>query len=313
MGLKPVGTPNPNSLLESSRVLVYPSNTTVANEIPLYIKFTCTEYSSLTLARAGGVINVGGYGNVKAQIAVPMSTKFTSQTAMRYKQEENPNSIPLLQTFTDEKVKAAWDKLVGFAEPVLKNLPKKFLEAAEGVAGQFNQLIDSDYNELILQSGSKRSFVIQLYLPCLNDEDSARAGEITRAFEALALPTTLSAGLGLAGFQYFFHPPMWFIGVGALDSIKNDIDWSSQPQASVLTNVAVNRVAIDSSSFTAIDGSIKPIAYSISLNFTEIEAAVRAQQTLSGGGSPTSFQILNRSSVAGDSLNAIGFGPRGGI
>jgi hypothetical protein len=313
MGLKPVGIPNPNSLVESSRVLVYPSNTTVANEIPLYIKFTCTEYSSLALSRAGGIINTGGYGNVKAQIAVPMSTKFTSQTAMRYKQEENPNSIPLLQSYTEDLINKGLEKLEGIVAPILKNIPAKYLKGAGKIGGQFNQLIDSDYNELILQSGSKRSFVIQLYLPCLNDEDSARAGEITRAFEALALPTTFSFGVGsLAGFQFFFHPPMWFIGVGALDSIQNDIDWSSQPQASVLTNVAVNRVAIDSSSFTAIDGSIKPIAYSISLNFTEIEAAVRAQKTLIGAGSPTSFEILNRSSVGGDSLG-LGFGPRGGI
>jgi hypothetical protein len=84
---------------------------------------------------------------------------------------------------------------------------------------------------------------------------------------------------------------MWFIAAGALDDIKNDIEWTSQPQASVLTNIAVSRTAIDASSFTALDGNIKPVAYSVTLNFVEIEAAVR---TPSVGGN-TSFGIKNRS------------------
>ena len=86
---------NPISLSESKQILVFPSDSSVASEIPLYLKFNCVEYSQNGLFRAGAVVNVGGYGNVKAVIAVPMPSKLTTQTAMRYKQEENPNVIPI--------------------------------------------------------------------------------------------------------------------------------------------------------------------------------------------------------------------------
>ena len=291
---------NPLSMSESKQILVFPSDSSVASEIPLYLKFNCVEYSQNGLFRAGAVVNVGGYGNVKAVIAVPMPSKLTTQTAMRYKQEENPNVIPIGNEAIAEGLKKLAEKqlpklmkLVAGNSKLAKLIGIGSAIGAKQTIQQFSQLIDSDFHETTLQSGSKRSFQVQLYMPCLNADDSKRASQIISAFEALALPTTLGesiAGSAL-GFQYFFHPPMWFIAAGALDDIKNDIEWTSQPQASVLTNIAVSRTAIDASSFTALDGNIKPVAYSVTLNFVEIEAAVR---TPSVGGN-TSFGIKNRS------------------
>ena len=300
MGLSKSWGVNPFSMSESKRSLVFPSSSSVASEIPLYLKFNCVEYSQNGLARAGGIMNIGGYGNVKAHIAVPMPAKLTTQTAMRYKQDDNPNVHPvgnaLIGKGIDKLKKQLLDKVAGAATKSKAVAGLVGISEKIGVAQsfqQFSQLIDSDFHETILQSGSKRSFQIQLYMPCLNREDSDRAAEIISAFESLALPTSLGQSLaGTAfGFQYFFHPPMWFLGVGALDDIKNDMNWTSQPQASVLTNIAVNRTAIDATAFTALDGDIKPIAYSVTLNFVEIEAAVR----VTNGGGPTSLTISNRS------------------
>lgn len=291
---------NPLSMSESKQILVFPSDSSVASEIPLYLKFNCVEYSQNGLFRAGAVVNVGGYGNVKAVIAVPMPSKLTTQTAMRYKQEENPNVIPIGNAIISDGIKKIIEKQIPKVLGAAGRSPAfaKAIGIAKGVGlaqtiQQFSQLIDSDFHETTLQSGSKRSFQVQLYMPCLNADDSKRASQIISAFEALALPTTLGESIGgtALGFQYFFHPPMWFIAAGALDDIKNDIEWTSQPQASVLTNIAVSRTAIDASSFTALDGNIKPVAYSVTLNFVEIEAAVR---TPSVGGN-TSFGIKNRS------------------
>jgi hypothetical protein len=291
---------NPLSFAEQKQILVFPSSTSVASEIPLYLKFNCVEYSQNGLLRAGAIVNAGGYGNVKAMIAVPMPSKLTTQTAMRYKQEDNPNVHQIGNELIGEALEkakaAALARALAVAgsskaASVLANLLPGGLQSAQ----QFSQLIDSDFHETILQSGSKRSFQVQLYMPCLNADDSKKAAEIVRAFEALSLPTTLGESIaGSAfGFQFFFHPPMWFISAGSLDSIKNDIDWTSQPQASVLTNIAVTRTAIDASSFTALDITIKPVAYSVTLNFVEIEAAVRTSRPVPGGA--TSFNIRNRS------------------
>jgi hypothetical protein len=306
MGLSKTFGVNPLSFSEKKKILVFP--TSISDQIPLYLKFNCVEYSQNGLFRAGSVVNAGGYGNVKAVIAVPMPSKLTTQTAMRYKQEENPNVIPsgniLLREGSDKLGKLGNSgllKLAGISDA--KSIAAGAVSAIGSAAMQKSQMIDSDFHETILQSGSKRSFQVQLYMPCLNAADSIAAAEIISAFEALALPTSFGETIGGTnlGFQFFFHPPMWFISAGALDDIKSDRSWTSQPQASVLTNVAVLRTAIDASSFTALDGNIKPVAYSVTLNFVEIEAAIRTPSV--GGG--TSFTIKNRSAAANQGQSAL--------
>lgn len=102
------------------------------------------------------------------------------------------------------------------------------------------------------------------------------------------MSATSIPGLGFLGqaatVQLHFHPPMWHFGVTSLNSggLNTDMDWTSQPQMCVLTNVAVNRTAIDATSFTALDGNLKPLAYSITLNFQEIETAFRVANSTIG-------------------------------
>jgi len=309
-----IGMPNPTSYTEKTRSLIFPATPEIQNEIPLYLKLTAVEYSQNGLMRSGSVIQTsGGFGNVKAHIAVPVPTKLTTQTAMRYKNQENTTQVPIGDAWIKDKVSGAGKAITAKIEGIIarggsSSIVGKGLEIATGaLSAAFNQLIDSDFTETILESGSKRSFIISLYLPCLSEADSVAAANISRAFEALALPTMIGASvLGVPiGTLLTFHPPMWFFGVGGLNSVKNDIDWTSQPQASVLTNVAVNRVAIDSSSFSALDLNIKPVAYSITLNYTEIEPAYRATSGLS----ETSFEITNRSGGS----RGFGLGAKTGI
>lgn len=300
--------PNVTSMLEGSRTLIFPAESSVQKEIPLYLKLTCVEYSMSTLARSGGYNPDGGtvnVGNVKAYIYVPVPSKLISQTAMRYKQEENEEFMKgQLQKDAEEGLKLLGGKASTW---LTKYIPGAGRFAAYGqdairkLARTYSSLIDTDFTETILQSGSKRSFTVSLYLPCLNLDDSLAAAEIASAFESLALPTLMGVNVPIlnAGVQFHFHPPMWFFGIGPLLGTNTDIDWTSQPQASVLTNVAVSRTAIDASSFTALDGNIKPVAYSITLNFQEIETAFRAiDADILTGSKGTSFTIKNRSGAA---------------
>jgi hypothetical protein len=319
--LKPIGLTNPNTATEQpAKGLIFPASP-IQSEIPLYLSFVCVEYSQSALTRATGVrasisgTNLAGVSGVKARILVPYPTKFTTQTAMRYKNEENENIIPVGNVQLEKGAKALNDAATaagagsGAVSTAVNSITEfaNFLKAI-GAASTISTQLDSDFTETILQSGSKRSFQVQLYLPCLNSEDSIAAAKIASAFESLALPSVAAGNLniggstGKLGVQLFFHPPMWFLGVTTLGSIKNLGAWTSQPQASVLTNVAINRSAIDSPALNALnDGN--PFAYSITLNFQEIEAAVRIG---GGSGKETSFVITNRSGAASDtSLDAL--------
>jgi len=301
MSLSSIPLPNLPGYGEGSQSLVFPASS-IRSEIPIFLKFTCVEYGQNSLQRAGGIINSGGVGNVKAYIAVPFPSKFTTQTIMRYGQEENPSIIgantQALEQATKSFAEAAAKKAAGFfAGSKGLAIAGRAAGAAGKAVGSFGSLLDSDFTETILKSGSKRVFQVQLYLPCLNDADSNAAANITRAFEALALPSYVGINVGVAGIDLFFHPPMWFISAGRLDSIQNDFRWTSQPQASVLTNVAVNRIAIDAPALTALNTG-SPLAYSVTLNFQEIEASVRPV----GKG----FTILNRSAAGLSNTGSVG-------
>ena len=322
MGLHDQFAANFASFAENSKYLVFPSQPSILREIPLFLKFTCVEYSMNSLMRGGNTFrysgNAGG-GNVKAYINVPVPSKMVTQTAMRYKQDENElfSKSGIQQTLEQDFLPKITQKAGGLTKRVVDLLPfvspkwkAVLLESVNRTGRQFSQLIETDFTETILQSGSKRSFVISLYLPCLNLEDSEAAAQISRAFEALALPTMVKAavpGFDAFGAQLHFHPPMWFFSIGAMGS-DSDIDWTSQPQASVLTNVAVTRTPIDSTAFTALDLTIKPIGYSITLNFQEIETAFRRVSPLAGSG--TDFTILSRSAANFGSAATLGIKPK---
>ena len=312
MGFFDATVPNLTSLAEAEDTLIFPASSSIQKEIPLYLKMTCVEYSVAPLARRGGLAtdSTGGIGNAKAYIYVPVPSKLVTQTAMRYKQEENEL---IVQEGSEQKgfedlIQRRSETLVGNAiQPLLPAIAKPYANAiGKRIARSVSSMIDTDFTETILQSGSKRSFTISMYLPCLNLEDSLAAAKISRALEALALPTMDAVSFlgGYAGIQMHFHPPMWFFGIGRLQGTRTDVDWTSQPQASVLTNVAVTRTAIDAPSFTALDGNIKPVAYSITLQFQEIETAFRIPST----GGPTSYKITNRSGAFVKGAGTLPFG-----
>jgi hypothetical protein len=313
MGFFDATVPNVTSLAEGEDTLIFPADSSIQKEIPLYLKMTCVEYSVAPLARKGGIStdSTAGIGNVKAYIYVPVPSKLVTQTAMRYKQEENELIVQQgseQQAFEEFIARKTVSVPSTALEPILPGVLKPYAPViAKRIARSVSSMIDTDFTETILQSGSKRGFTISMYLPCLNLADSLAAAKISRALEALALPTmdALSVLGGYAGVQMHFHPPMWFFGIGRLNGTRTDIDWTSQPQASVLTNVAVTRTAIDASSFTALDGNIKPVAYSITLQFQEIETAFRVP----GGEKQTSYRITNRSGAfAKGGLTTLPFG-----
>ncbi|WP_248785789.1 hypothetical protein, partial [Escherichia coli] len=68
--------------------------------------------------------------------------------------------------------------------------------AVENAVGNITgneSLIENDLMDAVFKnSGPSRTYEVRFNLPCLTVQDSMKAGEIIRAFEALSLPTARS-------------------------------------------------------------------------------------------------------------------------
>lgn len=291
---------NPLSIAESASTLIFPSERDVRGKIPLWMKFHCIEYVNSSIARAEAVpsvtgSSVPGLNKRKTSIMVPAPASFKSSTSLPYIAEElTPGSNIYERLYETLAPQGIQDVIKNAADAGLDALDA-ILDLTSQFAGTaFQQNIQTDLKELTFKggNGSYRSFDVRLYMPCLSVADSLVAGKIIQSFEALSLPTLIGA-LSLRT-THFFHPPLWIFGIGPLDSIKFDREWSGYPQLCVLTNVDVRKTAFDTESLAAISdgsGQFKPVAYSVSLGFRELEPSVRSTSP----GSSTGTAIQSRS------------------
>ena len=284
------------SLAERSRSLIYPKGYS-RYEIPLWMKFFCYEYNSSALGRANiktrtqGGVHVPTLTNLKAKIMVPAPANFETSTSLKYTNQPTA-ATDLLPPLYGSGTTVNWGMwgigyLTRYGDALVDSLSAQQF-------GYNRTLASADANDLTYEgSGSVRNYEIRLYLPCLSTEDSETAGEISRSFEALCLPSAV--GLGSISALRYFHPPLWIFGIGPADSLDLDPDWSGSMQISVLTQVKVRKQALDTNTLAAFssNGKFKPVAYSLTLLFRELEPAFR-------GVSPafeTGITILNRSGV----------------
>jgi hypothetical protein len=299
---------NAASLQEQTGSFVFPSDEELVSSIPLWMKFYCFEYSNTASNRVAAYLrsqnlaNVPTLSNLKAQIYVPAPTAFESLTSLQYNRSQTSagNALPGVLNFLANKAKQSTNPFIKAVVDGVSQIvddadqASKLLGTIAGGGFGYGQDIPLDLNDLqFIGAGSYRSFDIRLYLPCLSIQDSENAGKIIRTFESLALPTAFSAG-GIFATKYF-HPPLWVFGIGPVDSMKFDPDWTGYPQLSILQSIKVRKTAVDANSISAFyqNASFKPVAYSISLLFRELEPAVRVV----GLGEEVGTTITNRSGV----------------
>ena len=291
---------NPTSFTESNKILIWPDDIGTRTRIPIWMKFFCYEFMSGAAGRASAYsrsqngLSIPGLTKMKASISVPAPANFTSTTAHTYKSEPVvPTILPpavsnAIAALTPDKVKTTIDSAI--------DKIKKAVEVAStaNTLSGFNQMVEADFSDLVYKSGGQvRQYDVQLYMPCMTVGDSKKAGDIIRTFEALSLPTALSVP-GIPAATFFFHPPLWVFGVGPLDHFLFDPDWSGFPQLCVLRTVKNKKIAIETNSLSAISnssGEFKPIAYTLTLVFQELEPAIRITNPAGG----LSTKISNRS------------------
>lgn len=295
------------SVAERTSNIVFPTEA-VRNEIPIWMKFYCYEYSNnavaraLTQTRSSGGINIPGLTNLKATILVPAPPNFEASTNLPYSAEPTVATELLPGMFGAGTAIAS--RLSGTLDTItrkVKNITDFFMSASS--FGSELNVKGQDTKDLTFNgTGSYRNYDIRLYLPCLTVSDSLAAANVIKTFEALCLPTATST-LSLSGTRYF-HPPLWIFGVGPADSLQMDPDWGGYPQLSALTQIRTRKQALDTNNLAAhaSGGTFKPIAYSVTLLFREIEPAFR----LTSAARATSTAITNRSGVmvsGGQNLN----------
>lgn len=314
---------NTTAFLEKSKTLIYPSaDFGIQSTIPLWMKFYCYEYSSTALGRviasnrgnggsdvsvgipdavAGGALSlvpIPAIGSKeKAQIFLPAPVNFQTNTSHKY--EPAPTkATSLLPNYFTEFFRAKFANLF----PALQ----QFGLAFDNLAGTLNDFFGSEQELLanisdenrykdstFMEIGPSRTFEIKFNLPCLTVQDSMKAGQIIRAFEALSLPTAL--GFLNASTTKAYHPPVWIFGIGPIDQRKFDTDWTGMPQLSVLKAVSHKKTAFETNSLAGLGGLsiLKPVCYTLSLSFIELEPAFRA----TAPGQEASLNIINRSTV----------------
>lgn len=301
---------NASSVGESSTKFVFPIEEGIRSKIPVWMKFYCYEYTNtvagraLSYSRAAGGANVYGLGTKeKAQILIPAPVNFQTSTAHNYVQESRPNieffptgALTLLKNALPASIQPSLQAILdGIADFQYNasDIMDQIDTIVGGVAG-FSSEIPADHSDtMYIGSGASRTFEIRVNMPCLTERDSKSAGAIIRAFEALSLPTARS--LFSTTTTKFFHPPLWIFGIGPADSLKFDPDWTGYPQLSVLRTVTHKKTAFETNSLAAIgyNGLFKPVAYSLTLVFQELEPAFRVTNPLGQVGT----QITNRSGV----------------
>jgi hypothetical protein len=301
----PVQGANVFSLSESSKKLIFPAEDDIRKRIPLWIKFYCYEYTNTAFGRAsaqnvaagGGDLGIMGLRSVeKASIFLPAPVNFQTNTSHKYAPEAT-NAPNLFQNYLGDFISEIVDLLGLPVAEVASGMEAtiSFFEGVFGNATGFESGIHIDTNDaMYVNSGPCRSFEIRMNLPCLTEKDSQAAAAIIRAFEALSLPTANSVPLGL-NFTKAYHPPLWVFGVGPIDQRKYDQDWTGSPQICVLRTVIHKKTAFETNALAALGHNtlLKPVAYTLTLNFLELEPAYRAQNFFG----ETSTTILNRSSV----------------
>jgi hypothetical protein len=310
---------NVASLSESPKALIYPSAGNVQSDIPLWMKFYCYEYTNTALGRviaqnvSNGGANVSldagaiGFANTiipipglsskeKAQIFLPAPVNFQTNTAHRYEPAAT-SQTHLLPNYFSALFNALPDSIKNNI-PNLSDYLDEFIGTIEKTVGDLtgfeSELKGLEYKDsTFMDGGPSRTYEVRFNLPCLTVADSQKAGQIIRAFEALSLPTARSF-LSLTTTKAF-HPPLWIFGIGPINQRKYDADWTGMPQISVLRAVSHKKTAFETNALAALGlGNIlKPVCYTLSLSFIELEPAFRA----TAPGKETSLQIINRSTV----------------
>lgn len=291
--------------LAFSETLIWPTSQKDQDNIPLWLKFFCYEYSDSSLLRAATSL---GVGPMLKCIMLPAPKEFVTKTDNIYDSApQAADKDPTLLTEADPQT-----GVFGGAAEVAANWTEKYTNAPNWLAEEYlgvGAKIKMDMTDSKYRGTNKRIYNFKIVLAARSVEDSNMASKICDTFESLSL-----AQGRIALFSKFVsHPPLWKFGIGPGGNANIDRQWSGQPQLSFLDQITVSKTGFqDSYGISDENGEIKPLNQTINMTFVELEPALRSSF-------PGSSDIVNRSvsfwTLGGSAVslgNSIGSISRGG-
>lgn len=240
------------------RELYYPTSAEYDNEQGYVLQFYAGSYSVLAFERTRTFITNSPY----LTIGMPLPTELLVATEHAYSEEANPVG-PMLSAAgaLNSGGEAAMLKRV-FVDPMITYF--------NNISSTVSQQTYSNITEMSLKSEARRVFTFSWLLVPKNLDDAIEITRICNAFREASYPVYSDLP------ERIFPAPLWTLNIGADGGIDDDLtrNWLGDPLVCVLVSVGINKLPLDSSRatyFKGPDGSVQPVATSLSVVFKEFE------------------------------------------
>lgn len=230
-----------------------PKNDPFENDVPVWMSFYVSEYSTFNKNRTRAWVKSNAYG----KIIVPYPKEQATLNSQNYTAGGSLNVQSLesgLLSTLKEQVAAT------------KELFNSFLSGGS--------IIRFDHFETILEPGARRTHVFNLNFISKTKAQAQAANAIALTFQSNMYPIG-----GTESLLTMRHPPLWYfeavVPKGNSEGVPYapSLYWDGHPLVSVLKSVDINRSPIINTPFMTPD--FRPVALNVKLVFIELEPAMQ--------------------------------------
>lgn len=268
-----------------------PTNSPRHDEIPVFVRFTPTEFSADITLRSKPI---NQFWDTDYSIMLPMPNTIGTYTSMKY--SSDLQAVSNAQHDIRRTVQKDTEYVLGTGglrspRGMIKNNDNT-LSPADLIpfsgAGDSEASINENYLDMVdttWMGMNRRKYRFNFLLICKSISESETAVNISNRFNLLSLSIMSTSALNgkiPSGMSRSLHPPMWSISAG-VDNSSAELTkaWiGAYPQLSVLSEVKTFKIGgedINSIQGMKKDGVFLPLQYTIQLEFTEIEPVYQSE------------------------------------
>jgi hypothetical protein len=252
------------------------------SEAPYYLRFSCYRYERTSIGRANPTTLIQSFILPGVQITRGSSHRYSEDSTMNENLAQALRTIdPRLNTKAIRDSESTSD-ILARSSGIYADIADKFQEDNFGHINSTIGRIELLTTESAFLGSSKRkyNFLWRLKSVKSGDADTARAAEIGNAFERLSLPVVGGMENNLSNASRMEPPPMWTIEAITPEgdnSEKLNTVWLGTPKLCILMNV---NHAVDNQAFIDTGSEVLPQAYTISMNFVELENVMNYKESI---------------------------------
>lgn len=229
----------------------FPLDTNFAQDIPIWMTFYVSDYSTFNSRRTRSYIKGNPYGT----ITLPYPRQFNTLNSQNY---TSGGSLNVQAIETGNLLGTLGQQITA-----TKELAQSFFSGG-GV-------IRFDHMETVLEPGARRTHAFDINMIAKTKEEADEISAIALTFQTNMHPVADTGSL-----LTMRHPPLWYFEAFSKDSNITNFRyyWDGNPLPCVLKAVDINRSPILNTAFTTPD--FKPLGVNIKLTFIELEPAMQA-------------------------------------